>query len=581
MLKHLRVVVPTPGRQPASSPTARFADQDTHHSSNTSGGGSITITMTADATGPPPTQRPMLASQRAKEQGSQSGQDAPKGIGAFFPLGYKEAAYQWFPRKLQWTSVTAPVAQQNVLSHIPHIRPEAAADAATAAAGSAEVAKAADPYGNRIWRTSMVQLSGKDRALNEFSVERVGEKVDDTLVVVHGYGAGLGFFYKNFEPLSRVKGWKLYALDMLGMGNSSRPGFKLPKSKDPIERTLEAEDWFVDSLEEWRRIRKIERFTLLGHSLGGYLAVSYAVKYPGRLNKLILASPVGIPEDPYAASAQHEASTMSNEFTQDQETIVSRKNPPHTGDNNNFLNARSKTSATPNATAAAVQADGDKKRDTNSTGAPRRPLNKWIVWLWDANVSPFSLVRLSGPFGPRLVSGWTSRRFSHLPDSESRALHDYAYSLFRQRGSGEYALPYILAPGAFARRPIINRIEELGRQVVKSPETTAAATTTAPTTKPAEVRETGIPVVFMYGDSDWMDVKGGHAAAERLKARSREALLKGTPEEKRNEKGTAKVVIVSKAGHHLYIDNADEFNKILTDEMKATSEESQKERDVN
>ncbi|KLU81936.1 alpha/beta hydrolase [Magnaporthiopsis poae ATCC 64411] len=568
MLKHLRVIVPAPGRQPASSPTAhRFPDHDSHHS------GSIVIAMAADTTGPPPSQRPMLASQRAKEQSPQSGQDAPKGMGAFFPLGYKEAAYQW------WTSVTAPVAQQNVLSYIPHIRPAATAEAAATKAGDAEVAKTTDPYGNRIWRTSMVQLSGKDRALNEFSVERVGEKVDDTLVVVHGYGAGLGFFYKNFEPLSRLKGWKLYALDMLGMGNSSRPAFKLPKSKDPIERTREAEDWFVDSLEEWRRIRKIERFTLLGHSLGGYLAVSYAVKYPGRLNKLILASPVGIPEDPYATSTQHEDSTMSNEFTQDQETIVSRKNPPHVGDNNNFLNARSKTSATPSATAAAVQADGGKTRETNSTGAPRRPLNKWIVWLWDANVSPFSLVRLSGPFGPRLVSGWTSRRFSHLPDPESRALHDYAYSLFRQRGSGEYALPYILAPGAFARRPIINRIDELGRQVIKTPAAAAAATTTATTTKQAEVRETGIPVVFMYGDSDWMDVKGGYAAAERLQARSREALLHGTPEEKRNEKGTARVVIVSKAGHHLYIDNPDEFNKILTEEMKATSEDSRKERE--
>ena len=60
----------------------------------------------------------------------------------------------------------------------------------------------------------------------------------------------------------------------------------------------------------------------------------------------------------------------------------------------------------------------------------------WLVWLWDANVSPFSLVRLTGPLGPRFVSGWTSRRFNHLPPVEAQALHTYAYTLFRQRGSG-------------------------------------------------------------------------------------------------------------------------------------------------
>ena len=42
--------------------------------------------------------------------------------------------------------------------------------------------------------------------------------------------------------------------------------------------------------------RGLEKFTLMGHSLGGYLAVCYALKYPGRLDKLILASPVGITE---------------------------------------------------------------------------------------------------------------------------------------------------------------------------------------------------------------------------------------------------------------------------------------------
>lgn len=491
-------------------------------------------------------QQPMLASQRAKQRNSETDTDMAESeaksrsrrsiMNAYFPLGYKDAVHQW------WTSVTPTMAERSVLNLIPYIRE------ATTTMDTASLDTKSDPFGPRVWRSTMVSLSGKNRGLNEFSIERVGEQADDTLVMLHGYGAGLGFFYRNFEPLSRARGWKIYALDMLGMGNSARPPFRI-QAKDPQGKITEAENWFVDALEEWRLARKIEKFTLLGHSLGGYLAVSYALKYPGHLNKLILASPAGIPEDPYAVDAampEPEESTFQNEFTQEQEGIVNPNNSDGDGpltkvDSNNRL-------------AAA-------KSGTNKTGAPRRPIPGWLVWLWDANVSPFSFVRLAGPLGPRVVSGWTSRRFNHLPGEESQVLHLYAYSLFRQKGSGEYALPYILAPGAYARRPVINRIQDVGRQVLRP-----ATETEAP------VRETGIPVVLMYGDSDWMDVGAGYAAEEKIKARVVKALLHGTEEEKRRENGSAKVVVVSKAGHHLYLDNPEEFNEAVLKEMRETRE---------
>ncbi|KAF6833025.1 alpha/beta hydrolase fold containing protein [Colletotrichum plurivorum] len=441
-------------------------------------------------------------------------------VGAYFPLGYKDAVYQW------WTSVTPQMAERNVLSHIPYLK-EARDNAA-----SLEVGKH-DPFGQRVWRSQMVELSGKNRALNEYSVERVGEEVDNNLVIVHGYGAGLGFFYKNFEPLSRAKGWKLYALDMLGMGNSTRPPFRVT-AKTQEEKTAEAEAWFIDALEEWRKKRNIDKFTLVGHSLGGYLSVAYALKYPGHLKKLILASPVGIPEDPYAVSAampEPEESTFQNEFTQDQNTV--------TADDRNSATSRAKPGSS-----------------TNSNNAPRRPMPGWLVWLWDANVSPFSIVRFTGPLGPRFVSGWTSRRFNHLPDDESKSLHDYAFSIFRQRGSGEYALPYILAPGAFARSPMVHRIDGVGRQIIEKDG--------------QKLKETGIPVVMMYGENDWMDVAGGYAAEEKLKQARLRALEGATDEEKARENGSAKVAIISKAGHHLYLDNADEFNEYIRKEMEDT-----------
>ncbi|KAI1650477.1 alpha/beta-hydrolase [Daldinia loculata] len=489
-------------------------------------------------------QRPMSASRRAREQ-TPEGTGVPKPPSTatgMFPLGYKEAASQW------WNGVTPTIAERNVISCIPYLR-EAIASGTSSATdvpsaehpGETQTSTKIDPYGPRIWKSTMVKLSGKNRGLNEFSVERVGEPVDDTLVMLHGYGAGLGFYYKNFENLSRAKGWKLYALDWLGMGNSARPPFRVC-AKDPAAKITEAENWFIDALEEWRKIRKIEKFTLLGHSLGGYLSVSYALKYPGHVNKLILASPVGIPEDPYAVNAdmpEPTESTFQDEFTMDQQSTTES----HGIDGLN----------------------GNKK--VQQQEAKKRPYPSWLVWLWDANVSPFSIVRLAGPLGPRLASGWTSRRFNHLTSEEKQTLHDYAYSIFRQRGSGEYVLPYLLAPGAHARRPVINRIHRVGRQVI----------TPATETEPA-VKETGFPIIFMYGENDWMDVAGGLAAEEKLKEAKAKILLNATEEERRKEKGDAKVIIVSRAGHHLYLDNPDEFNKYIREEQEDTRQRTLEEK---
>ncbi|KAJ5085899.1 cardiolipin-specific deacylase [Penicillium argentinense] len=520
---------------------------------------------------------------------------------SFFPLGYREGFSQW------WARLPAAAAEHKVLSYLPYLHhqppthlqtgntaefpngttPSSLQSADYNQEGQISTNSLNDPFGPRRWSSSMVELSGKDRALNEFSVERVGEDTDQHLVMLHGYGAGLGFFYKNFEPLSRLKGWQLHALDMLGMGRSTRPAFKI-KAKEREDAIREAEAWFIDALEEWRIKRKIDRFTLLGHSLGGYMAVAYALKYPGHLNKLILASPVGIPEDPYAVTAgvsEPSESTLANELTQDQTDITASAAVP---------------GSAPKSSDGSFITGRNPEIQAGSNQPPRRNLPKWFAYLWDANISPFSLVRWTGPLGPRIVSGWTSRRFSHLPAEEAKALHDYSYSIFSMRGSGEYALAYILAPGAFARSPLIRRIHGVGRQMIQpgttnpfetptsssscsilpkcAPKSTAPEVETPPTS-PAPApdapvptqeprRENGIPIVFMYGDHDWMDVSGGHAAAARLDEEKSRVLATASPEERDRDQGSSKVVVIKRAGHHLYLDGWEEFNNFVLSEME-------------
>lgn len=46
------------------------------------------------------------------------------------------------------------------------------------------------------------------------------------VVLCHGFGAGLGFFYRNLRPLSQaIPHGRVYAIDLLGMGRSGRPDF--------------------------------------------------------------------------------------------------------------------------------------------------------------------------------------------------------------------------------------------------------------------------------------------------------------------------------------------------------------------
>lgn len=77
---------------------------------------------------------------------------------------------------------------------------------------------------------------------------------------------------------------------MAGFGRSSRPSF----SSDG----LVAESQLIKAVEEWRKEMNLKQFILLGHSMGGFLAAAYAIKYPDRVKHLILADPWGFPEKP-------------------------------------------------------------------------------------------------------------------------------------------------------------------------------------------------------------------------------------------------------------------------------------------
>jgi proline iminopeptidase len=100
------------------------------------------------------------------------------------------------------------------------------------------------------------------------------------LIGLHG---GPGFTHDYLEGLLGLAPERTVVLyDQLGSGRSARPS-------DTSLWTLER---FVQELETLRDTLGFARMHLLGHSWGGSLAASYAIRFPNRLSGLFLASPL-------------------------------------------------------------------------------------------------------------------------------------------------------------------------------------------------------------------------------------------------------------------------------------------------
>ena len=106
------------------------------------------------------------------------------------------------------------------------------------------------------------------------------------LVFLHGVGTGAALWVLNLKSVATHRA--VYAVDMLGFGRSSRVIF----SSDPAVAEIE----FVESLEAWRQAVHLDNFILVGHCFGGFIATSYALRYPNCVRHLILVSPWGFSE---------------------------------------------------------------------------------------------------------------------------------------------------------------------------------------------------------------------------------------------------------------------------------------------
>lgn len=265
------------------------------------------------------------------------------------------------------------------------------------------------------------------------------------IVLLHGFGAGNAFWAMNLEELAVDH--PVYAFDTLGFARSSRPTF----SNDPKK----IEQQFVESIESWREAVGIDRMVLLGHSFGGFQAGSYALKYPDRLEHLIMVDPWGFDEMP---------------------------------------------------------------------GLEDFPLWKLsVAYTVRLMVGPFSMIRALGPFGEWLIKNIRPDLLQKYDSIVEPAIFSqYIYHCNNNNNpSGEAAFHRMTAVGPWPLYPIGERLKN--------------------------GLSDDVPVTFLYGKNTWMNN------------------IYGTIIKENRPTGYTNVKIVDDAGHHIYTDNAPEFNKSILD----------------
>jgi pimeloyl-ACP methyl ester carboxylesterase len=100
------------------------------------------------------------------------------------------------------------------------------------------------------------------------------------LVFLHGSWDDGSQWLRTIEHLS--SDFQCFAPDLLGFGDSERPNVNYS-----IDLEVECLAQYLDSLN----LRKVY---LIGDSLGGWVAASYALKYPDRVQGLVLLTPEGV-----------------------------------------------------------------------------------------------------------------------------------------------------------------------------------------------------------------------------------------------------------------------------------------------
>lgn len=100
-----------------------------------------------------------------------------------------------------------------------------------------------------------------------------------TLILLHGLGASAEIWIHNIDALA--KNHRVFVPDLPGFGKSGKPSFPF----SPFD--------YAHFVDDFMKALDIGQATLIGQSLGGGVALQYALEFPKKVKKLVLADCAG------------------------------------------------------------------------------------------------------------------------------------------------------------------------------------------------------------------------------------------------------------------------------------------------
>jgi len=101
-----------------------------------------------------------------------------------------------------------------------------------------------------------------------------------TVILIHGIGAAVESWALNIHALAEHH--RVYALDLVGFGYSDKPPARYSYS------------YLSQFVADFMKAQAVAQASLVGHSLGGGVALKLAIQHPEKVEKLVLVGSTGL-----------------------------------------------------------------------------------------------------------------------------------------------------------------------------------------------------------------------------------------------------------------------------------------------
>ncbi len=126
-----------------------------------------------------------------------------------------------------------------------------------------------------------VKVKSQDLKMAFMDVKPQGD-VKGTVVLLHGKNFSGNYWERTANDLTK-SGYRVIIPDQIGFGKSSKP--------ESFPFTFH---YLAKLTHELITSRKVEKYFVIGHSMGGMLATRLTLMFPGNVQKLLLINPIGL-----------------------------------------------------------------------------------------------------------------------------------------------------------------------------------------------------------------------------------------------------------------------------------------------